>query len=234
MTRFMPFWIALAALLLPLGAGPALASTAGWSEKIDLVRDLPNGEPFEHDGRYFDLGYLWSSKGSANTGYVLYHDDQYVVLDDEKLSLVKEYLGEDPTAGYVPPAGAAPQGARRVTDDDYRNWRGMAAKGTPMASRDDLPRSTAPASRWTGGALLSFLFVGVGIAVIRRQFRTRTRKMLREVSFVDQPTGTAMPSESFEARIAARLAELQGDGAPPPTDPIPVTTPVRGFGRKLA
>ncbi|MES2096386.1 MAG: hypothetical protein V4459_06475 [Pseudomonadota bacterium] len=230
MTRFGRFWIALAALIMmPLLAQSAGANTVGWNEKIDYVRDLPNEGPFEHDGQYFDLGYLWSASGSANTGYVLYHDDRYVVLDPEKMALVREYLGEDPAAGYAPPAGAAPPGARRVSKDDYGGWARMN-KAAPAASRGDMPPVAAPALLAGGGSILSFLFIGFGLAAVRHQLKRRSRRMLDEAGMSGDPTRTGVPGESFEARVAARLAALQASGDAP--DPPPPPAPA--FGRKIA
>jgi hypothetical protein len=232
MTRFGQFWIALAALImLPLLAQPAAANTVGWNEKIDFVRDLPNDGPFEHDGQYFDLGYLWSAGGSANTGYVLYHDDRYVVLDPEKMALVKEYLGEDPAEGYAPPAGAAPQGARRVSKDDYSGWARMN-KGASASSRDQIPSGVAPSVGGFGGSLMTFLLIGVGIAAVRHQLKRRTRRLFDDAGLSGGPTRSAAPGESFEARIAARLAELQSGSGDAPDPPTPPPTP--GFGRKIA
>jgi hypothetical protein len=221
-------------IMLPLFAPSAAASTVGWSEKIDFVRDLPNEDPFEHDGQYFDLGYLWSASGSANTGYVLYHDDNYVVLDPDKMALVTEYLGEDPAAGYAPPAGAAPQGARRVSKDDYGGWARMN-KARSAASRNDLPPSIAPTMGGAGGSILSFLLIGAGLAALRHQLKRRTRRLLDDAGLSADPTRGTAAGESFEARIAARLAELQASGAAPvDSPPPPDTPPAPTFGRRSA
>jgi hypothetical protein len=231
MTRFGRFCIALAALImLPLLAQSAAASTVGWNEKIDFVRDLPNEDPFENDGRYFDLGYLWSPGGSANTGYVLYHDDRYVVLDADKMALVKEYLGEDPAEGYAPPAGAAPIGARPVSRDDYRGWARM--KKNASTARDDMPPAVAPTLGGAGGSIFSLVLIGAGLGAVRHQLKRRARRMLEDAGLADCPGRSAASGESFEARIAARLAELQPASGGVPEPPSPPPPPA--FGRKIA
>lgn len=69
----------------------------GASETIDPVYDLPDREPFVRDGENWDVGYLNGLSGNA---YVLYHGDHYTKLDDERIALLTEMLGFDPTAKH--------------------------------------------------------------------------------------------------------------------------------------
>ena len=69
----------------------------GASETIDPVYDLPDREPFIRDGENWDVGYLNGRTGNA---YVLYHGDHYTKLDDERIALLTEMLGFDPTAKH--------------------------------------------------------------------------------------------------------------------------------------
>jgi len=69
----------------------------GSTETIDPVYDLPDREPFIRDGENWDVGYLNGRSGDA---YVLYHGDRYTKLDDERIALLTDMLGFDPTAKH--------------------------------------------------------------------------------------------------------------------------------------
>ncbi|MEP7006474.1 MAG: hypothetical protein ABI810_10850 [Sphingomonas bacterium] len=69
----------------------------GASETIDQVYDLPDRAPFIRDGENWDVGYLNGRFGNA---YVLYHGDSYTKLDDERIAILIDELGFDPTAKH--------------------------------------------------------------------------------------------------------------------------------------
>ncbi len=135
--------VALAAAML---AAPAMAEPnfrMPTSARIDLVRDLPNEYPFERDGQYLDLGYLYSTErvngadvARTGQGFVLYHDDLYIKLDPEKLSAVTLALGEDPTTDYIPPV--ATRDSQVARDGD-----GAPVAGQPAPYRSPARRGSA-------------------------------------------------------------------------------------------
>lgn len=227
--------VALAAVL-PMA--PAIAEPnfrMPTDSRIDLVRDLPNAYPFERDGQYLDLGYLYSTErvngadvARAGQGFVLYHDDLYIKLDAEKLSAVTMALGEDPTRDYIPPV--ATRGGQ------------VARGGEDTPTGQALPYRP-PARRGSGGVgIVAAIFVVGVFATLRFMMRSALRAML--APFFRRPARTAFAeADPFESRVSARLAELENGGiaavAPAPS-PAPTHQPqpamtvpaARGFGRK--
>ena len=69
----------------------------GSAETIDKVYDLPDRAPFIRDGENWDVGYLNGRTGNA---YVLNHGDRYTKLDNERIAILIDELGFDPTAKH--------------------------------------------------------------------------------------------------------------------------------------
>ena len=224
--------IALAAAML---AAPAVAAPnfrMPTDAKIDLVRDLPNDDTFEHDGQYYDLGYLYSTErvngadvARTGQGFVLYHDDRYIKLGPEDLYTVTSALGEDPTKDYVPPV-AAPSG-RIARDGD----------GAPVAGQPIPYRSRTGRGAGTLGIVMTMLLFGFFV-MLRFMMRSALRAMLAPLFRAPMRKG-ATKADPFEARVSARLAELEGGGgaqtaSTPNYQPEPTMTApaVRAFGRK--
>ena len=224
-----------AALAVAVPAAPAMAAPnfrMPTDAKIDLVRDLPNDDTFEHDGQYYDLGYLYSTErvngadvARTGQGFVLYHDDRYIKLGPEDLYTVTSALGEDPTKDYVPPV-AAPASGRIARDGD----------GAPVAGQPIPYRSRAGRGAGTLGIVMTMLLFGFFV-MLRFMMRSALRAMLAPLFRAPMRKGAAK-ADPFEARVSARLAELERGGAPaaatPNYQPEPAMTApaVRAFGRK--
>jgi len=212
------------ALLLLAIFGFAAPAAAGLrmnsGQKIDFVRDLPNEAPFEYDGQYYDLGYLYSTSGrSRGSGFVLYHDDAYVQLDASGLSDVREALGEDPTEGYVPPSGGTP---RTFADT------GRSSSDSPYPASSASRAPSRPGSTGTAGgvvyAFLIFLAVLGGFArfVMRSAFGFGYSPWRR------RPVIEADYADPFASRVNARMAELDNERARTGG----YDSPPGGFGRR--
>jgi len=221
-----------AAFALAMLAQPAAADGRRFvispAQKIDLVRDLPNDATFERDGQYFDLGYIYpihtvngASVASAggDAGFVLYYDDRFIRLGPSELETLTYALGEDPTAGYVPPV---PANAAPSSDPWGRRPPVDGGVSGPV-------RSSATSAGFGVGAAFAwffFLIVGaimVGVRILRGMARGAAQLHRERVS-------AAGGDGAFEARVAARLADLHSGG--PATRDMPPSTP-RAFGRKL-
>jgi len=237
---------ALAASITIFLAQPAVADDGRRhvmtpTQKIDLVRDLPDTPAFERDGVHFDLGYIYpihtvngASVASAggDSGYVLYNGDRYARLGASDIAELRFVLGEDPTQGYTPPtpsssrasAAADPWGANGSADD---------ARGQPVAS---LPARGASVRR--GGFTIGTLFLFFIVLFLRvRAFRDLViGGVLAAIAGVarrgDEPAftpGPTAPNENNAAQAAAqraRLDALSGASASPPN------AASGGFGRK--
>jgi hypothetical protein len=223
-----------AALAAAVSAAPAMAAPnfrMPTDSRIDLVRDLPNEDPFEHDGQYYDLGYLYSTErvngadvARTGQGFVLYHDDRYIKLGPEDLYTVTSELGEDPTRDYVPPVAASRSQVARDGD-------GAPVAGQPIPSR-------SPTRRGSSGLGFVAAIVVVGFfAMLRFMLRSALRAALSPL-FRRPARRTFAEADPFESRVSARLTELENGGSVPvaPTayQPQPaMTAPApRGFGRK--
>jgi len=238
MTRSIRSLAVLAvALAAAMPAVPAMAVPnfrMPTDSRIDLVRDLPNEDPFEHDGQYYDLGYLYSTErvngadvARIGQGFVLYHDDRYIELDPEKLSAVTLALGEDPTRDYVPPVAA--RASQIARDGD-----GASAATQPIPYR-------SPAHRSGGLGIVAAIVVVGFFAMLRFMMRSALRAMLAPL-FRRPARRTFAEVDPFESRVSARLAELENGGGAGPVastsapayQPQPaMTAPApRGFGRK--
>jgi hypothetical protein len=247
MNRFARPMLALAASITVFAAQSAAADDGRRhvmtpTQKIDLVRDLPNDATFERDGQYFDLGYIYpihtvngASVASAggDAGFVLYHDDRYARLDARDIDELRFVLGEDPTEGFTPPV--SPSSARAVGDPSDA-W-------PSRPSRPDTPDAVPyrASTRRTGGLSVGGFFLVLLVLIIRfRALREMVFGGLMGLAFhrrrtASQPVATDF-GDPFEARVASRLAELQDGGvAPAPSSYQPPSAPaVRGFGRKGA
>jgi len=232
--------------VLLLTAAPAMAANnfrMPTDAKIDLVRDLPNEDPFEHDGQFYDLGYLYSTErvngadvARTGQGFVLYHDDRYIKLDADKLSMVTMALGEDPTKDYVPPVATRPATAGG-SGDAARDGNGEPMAGQPAPDR--------PAARRGSGAtgIVLAIFVFGFLLILRLMTRAAVRAMLSPMlgRRTRQPLAIAS-ADPFESRVSARLAEIENQAvasgsasAPRPSyqpQSVAAAPVVRGFGRK--
>lgn len=211
--------------------------------RIDLVRDLPNDATFEHDGQYYDLGYLYSTErvngadvARTGQGFVLYHDDRYIKLDAGELSAVSMELGEDPTRGYVPPVATAPSGGNVARDGN-----GNPVAGQPLPYRSSTRRGSS------GVGIVVAIVVFVFLAMLRFMMRSAVRAMLSPMlgRRPRQPLAIAT-ADPFESRVSARLAELENQTVAAAPGLVPAPSPVRqsqptpaaaapvarGFGRR--
>lgn len=239
MTRSIRSLAVLAvALVAAMLAAPAMAEPnfrMPTSSRIDLVRDLPNAYPFERDGQYLDLGYLYSTErvngadvARTGQGFVLYHDDLYIKLDPEKLSAVTLALGEDPTTDYIPPV--ATRDSQVARDGD-----GAPVAGQPVPYRSPARRGSA-----SGLGIVAAIFLVGFFAILRFMMRSALRAVL--ASIFRRPTRRPLAeADPFESRVSARLAELENGGiavaapAPAPAyqpQPAMIAPVARGFGRK--
>jgi hypothetical protein len=210
------------------------------TQKIDLVRDLPNDATFERDGQYFDLGYIYPihtvngasvASTGGDAGFVLYHDDRYARLNAGDVAELRFTLGEDPTEGYIPPVTASSSASSPAAwGADYAR-RPSAGDGSSPASESALPARRSGKLGWFG--FIVIVAMGGAIHWFRRTLR---RAVVREMQGGWESHRHAKDSEPFDARVSARLSELQsGDVAPAPAGYQPPATPVvRGFGRKGA
>lgn len=226
---------ALGAFALALLAQPAAADGRRFvispTQKIDLVRDLPNDATFERDGQYFDLGYIYpvhtvngASVASAggDAGFVLYYDDRFIRLRPSELEALRYALGDDPTAGYVPPVPASATSGGASSGP----WGRPPAIGSGTAGPGGAAATSVGFGVGAGFAWISFVIIGVimiGVRILRGLARGASQLHRERVS-------AAGSDGAFEARVAARLAELH-DGGPATPDLSPPAS--RGFGRKL-
>ena len=246
MNRFVRPILVLLATFSALAAQPAAADDGRRhvmtpTQKIDLVRDLPDEPAFERDGAHFDLGYIYpihtvngASVASAGgeAGYVLYHDDKYMKVDGALMADLRYALGDDPTQGYTPPtpsssrpsATADPWGATGSADD---------ARGQPAPAR-------TAASRRGGGFTIGTLLLFFVVLFLRlRAFRDMViggvlaaiAAIARGKAEPDVISGPGPVSDDAAARAAAQRARL--DAMAGATTTAPAAAP-GGFGRKVA
>ena len=252
MNRYVrPLAVAMTlAMLIPLPAAAAPSFRMSTSQKIDLVRDLPNDETFERDGQYLDLGYLYTTEringadvATKGGGFVLYHDDQYAPVGPSELAAISGALGEDPTAGYIPPA--APRASTSFAGDSEPP---PAAFTSPTGTSNGTPYK--PARHVNVGAF-GWIVPLVGFLVIlsiRLGLSWMLRSMLRAAfgGFSGRRRERSWSASKgdglFEARVEAQMAALNAAavhaaGKPPADEPWqaqPMNQPpaARGFGRK--
>jgi len=241
--------LALAAAFALLAATPASADDGRRHvmtpmQKIDMVRDLPDGPPFERDGQSLDLGYIYpihtvngasvaSAGTSSDSGFVLYHDDMYLRVDAAVMSDLRYVLGEDPTQGYTPPA---PVSASRAAAADPWGANGKAdtPSGQPFASTSTRNSS----ARRSGGVFGAIFIIFLALFIRVRIFRDLViGGVLAAIAAIarrggggsDFAPGAGAPNDSLGAQAAAQRARLDAlSGAPAAAD-----NP-RGFGRKVA
>lgn len=211
--RRLLFLLCLLGFAAPAAAGLRMSS----GQKIDFVRDLPNEAPFEYDGQYYDLGYLYSTSGrSRGSGFVLYHDDAYVQLDASGMADVRRALDEDPTQDYVPPSGGTP---RTFSDTSSSSEPPYASSPLPSAAR----------ARSGGGGIL--VYVGVlFLAVIGgiSRFFLRSAFGLGFSPWRRRPVIEADYADPFASRVNARLAEMDNERARSGV----YDSPPSGFGKR--
>lgn len=227
---------------LPAAADDGRRHVMTATQKIDLVRDLPDTAEFEREGVHFDLGYIYpihtvngASVASAggDRGFVLYNGDRYARLSASDVADLQFVLGEDPTQGYTPPtsssssraAAADPWGANAGTD----NARGQPLTATPARK----------SSSRRGGGIIATLFLFFVVLFLRvRLFRdlviggvlAAIAGVARRRAEPDwaQPSG---PGETASAQAAAQRARLDAlSGTSASTSRVAAT----GFGRKQA
>ena len=245
MNRFVRPILALAASIVMFAVQPAAADDGRRhvmtpTQKIDLVRDLPDTATFERDGLHYDLGYIYpihtvngASVASAggDAGFVLYHDDRYARLDAGDIAELKFVLGEDPTEGFTPPV---PSSSARAAKADPWGANGSAddSRGQPLAS------SPARSSSRRGGSVIATVCIMFLLLFLRsRAFRdlviggvlAAIAGIARSRMEPDLGPGPAGPSDTTAAQAAAqraRLDALSGASSAP--------TGSGGFGRKVA
>ncbi|MEO5493908.1 MAG: hypothetical protein ABIR08_07755 [Sphingomonas sp.] len=247
MNRFVRPILTLAASIVIFAAQPAAADDGRRhvmpaTQKIDLVRDLPDEPAFEREGDHFDLGYIYpihtvngasvaSSGGEA--GFVLYHDDKYVKVDASLMADLRYALGDDPTQGYTPPA---PSSSRASAAADP--WRADGnvddARGQPVASTPSRGSANRRGAGFTVGTLFLF-FVVLFLRV--RAFRdlviggtlAAIAAMARGKGESDSSSESYAPSDTVAAQAAAQRARLDALSGATPSMPNAAPT---GFGRK--
>ncbi len=249
MSRFVRPILTLAASLIFFVAQPAAADDGRRhvmpaTQKIDLVRDLPDEPAFERDGVHFDLGYIYpihtvngASVASAGgeAGFVLYHDDKYVKVDASLMADLRFALGDDPTQGYTPPTSSS---SRSSAATDPWGARGMAddARGQPVASTP----TRGASNRRGAGVTISTLFLFFVVLFLRvRAFRdlviggtlAAIAAMARGKGELDSSPESYAPSDTLAAQAAAQRARL--DALSNASAPLPNAAP-NGFGRKQA
>ena len=209
----------------------------GSTETIDQVYDLPDRAPFIRNGENWDVGYL---NGRAGNAYVLYHGDRYTKLDDERIALLTEMLGFDPTAKHRAQYAIdhADEIARSKADRAHHDE--MIASGRLMEplpgesheafvarakatfakrSREAAPSPTSPADvRRTPSSSTGFWLFGLFLLVvifagakIYRGVFSLARSVSGNAPDDDRPHGEA-DHQSFDQQVAKRLAELQSGG----------------------
>ena len=246
--RFVRPMLALAALAaaalvaLPAAADDGRRHVMTPTQKIDMVRDLPDIAAFEKDGLQYDLGYIYpirtvngasvaAAGGVGESGYVLYHDDRYIRADASVMADLEMALGEDPTQGYTPPkptaaaaaAAAAPWGANATPD---------AATGEPMAS-SPARRSAAGSVGIIGTMFLFFLALFVRVRLFRDLviggMLAGIAAIVRRRAEPDVAPAPAGADDRLSPRAAAQLARLDSLAAAPAASPAAASG---GFGRK--
>lgn len=247
MNRFVRSLLTLAASIVffaqPAAADDGRRHVMTATQKIDMVRDLPDTSEFERDGVHFDLGYIYpihtvngASVASAggDRGFVLYNGDRYARLTASDVAELQFVLGEDPTQGYTPPkpsssrasAAADPWGANAGADD---------SRGQPVASQ---PVRSSSSRR--GGGIIATLFLLFVVLFLRmRLFRdlviggviAAIAAIARRGDKTDFGPGSAGPSEAFTAQASAQRARLDALSGTPASTPRAAAT---GFGRKQA
>lgn len=237
-----------AALLLMMAVPGHAASTMVMStaEKIELVRDLPNESAFEYDGQYYDLGYLYSTErvngadvARSGSGFVLYHDDRFVRLDADKLAMVTDVLGEDPTEGYIPPAASRSTGSSTSASASATGTDPYA--GAPVPDRTSTPRKSGAGVF----GIIGGIFVLIVIAGIRFMMRSALNVAFSPFSRRGRRPNAIDYADPFESRVNARLAEIDNErfrsgavaeprmpAAYEPPAAAPAAPVARGFGRK--
>ena len=209
----------------------------GSTETIDPVYDLPDRAPFIRDGENWDVGYL---NGRSDNFYVLYHGDRYTKLDDERIALLTEMLGFDPTAKHRAQYAIdhADEIARSKADRAHHDE--MIASGRLMEpmpgesheafvarakatfakrSRDAARSPSSPADvRRTPSSSTGFWLFGLFLLVLI----FAGAKLYRGVFSLARSVSGNMPGDdephrgpdhqSFDQQVAKRLAELQSGG----------------------
>lgn len=216
---------------------PGFGGGSGASERIENVYELPDRAPFKHDGEFFELGYLYSTRQS--NGYVLYHGDKYLRLDPAMIAMIKADLGFDPTAAHRARLDAAngqvaesapPASRPRLTSEEAgeRGSAWAAERTRPSAESTVQPRISSGAL-FSGPAIIFLLMLVVGGFVLRRFVRSAPKRE-------GNPWSDRIDQRSFEDRVAARLNEIQN--APPAPAPSAEMPPraagPRTFGRRVA
>lgn len=240
--------LALAASVIFFAAPPAAADDGRRhvmtpTQKIDLVRDLPDTPTFERDGLHFDLGYIYpihtvngASVASAggDAGFVLYHDDRYARLTATDVAELRFVLGEDPTEGFTPPVPASSSRATRV-DPWSANGNADNARGQPLSSS---PARSSSARRGAGFTLgtffLFFLVLFLRVRAVRDLVIGGTLAAIAAIARrKDEPEfalGPHVLDDTASARAATQRARL--DALSTASSPAPNSA--GGFGRKGA
>ncbi len=228
----------------------------GSSETITKVYNLPDEEPYVKQGNFFDVGWLNSN---TRSGYVIYHGDRFTKLDDADIAALTEMLGKDPTAAHrAAQAGgrgydADESAAERKHKDDLIASGQMIerkagessadfAKRVAAFSADHKDSGSGNESSASGGSK-GYAAGGIGALLTLLSLLWMFRKPLfrgieqnraaRVAAIPLEPQHTELNTESFDEKVARRLAQLQ-DG-PLATAAAPAPMPqVRGFGRKAA
>ena len=237
----------------------------GSTETIDQVYDLPDRAPFIRDGENWDVGYLNGRTGNA---YVLYHGDRYTKLDDERIAFLTEELGFDPTAKHRAQYAidhadeVARSKAERVHHDEmiasgrlmepmpgesHADFVARAKATFAKRSRDSARSPTSPADvRRTPSSSTGFWMFGLFLLVvifagakIYRGVFSLARSVSGNAPDDDGPHGEP-DHQSFDERVAKRLAELRSGGPAgtsqdgyPAAPAMAAPAAVRGFGRKV-
>ena len=238
--------LALAASVIFFATPPAAADDGRRhvmtpTQKIDLVRDLPDTPTFERDGLHFDLGYIYPihtvngasvASVGGDAGFVLYHDDRYARLTAADVAELRLVLGADPAEGFTPPV---PVSSTATAGDASDAWSRPSSRPDAQGAVPYRAVSSRRAgSLGVGGFCLFLLILVIRVRPLREMvFGGMLRLAFHRRRTASRPAATDF-GDPFEARVASRLAELQGSGAAPapPGYQPPAAPAVRGFGRK--
>lgn len=243
--RFARSMLALAALFaaMPAAADDGRRHVMTPTQKIDMVRDLPEISAFERDGLYYDLGYIYpihtmngasvaTASGGGEAGFVLYHDDRYVRADSSVMADLEYALGEDPTQGYTPPV-AASRARSSAADPWGANGTADAATSEPIKSPPGRGSAAGKGVGVIGTLFLFFLVLFLRVRIFRDLViggvLAAIAAVVRRRADHEFASGPSVPDDRIASQAAAQRARLDALSTAPGSS---LTSASGGFGRK--